>query len=519
MDTEQTADSIVHWLVGKRKYSEGDDPELAGLRAICSRVLTRQAGGRGLVVAIADARLADDPSHSLQSITHTAWQYIDARATAGGKATVRLVWVGPGTATPAAVTTLTAARESGYESDLLTWIVDTDTHRVVTDELRASLGDFNGIARQVHAVPLQASGAALSGDAGRPVFTYGLAALLVAIYCAEVWLSPGASFVDGPSPQALSTLGGTIATLVQAGQYWRVLTAPLLHANLLHVGFNCLALVLIGRLMEPLVGLRWMAGVFAVSALSGAMVSLQVNPPNIVSVGASGGIVGLFALAILVAFRLKDKVQQARLIRTALGTLIPTLIPSIGHAGSPGSLVVDYADHIGGAIAGVVSGSVLMLLQVRPRLAWLASVVPGTVGAAFFLGATLAIWPISELRQEYALVDLNWPPPGTNWQAGIDQELTRYPRDPRVLSMHATYLETLGNKAEARANLEAALSETRLLEDMFSPELTPLIKGLYAITLAETGDPQKSQQLFRELCAGPRTPKLSLMLVQANACR
>lgn len=351
-----------------------------------------------------------------------------------------------------------------------------------------------------------------------PTFTYGLVVVLLIIYGCELLASPGASPVDGPSAQVLTALGGTMRQLVATGQYWRLLTAPFLHAGLLHVGFNCLALWLVGRLLEPIIGVRWMAATFAVSAVAGAAASMLANPPNVVGVGASGGIVGLFVIAVFVALREPDRRMQSRMIRTAVGTLIPTLLPQLSHGAAAGATLVDYADHIGGAIAGAMLGVLLLLSATTDTTRRLGAQAAGVIGTAFFVAALLAVGPALASVREYRSISLDWPAANTDWEAGIEQKVQQYPDDPRILMLYATHLYKAGNKAQARTELEAALAQTAALRDYFDPKLTIAIKAMYAGLLDETGEHDRARQIFAELCGADDPPDIKALLARAKAC-
>jgi membrane associated rhomboid family serine protease len=72
-----------------------------------------------------------------------------------------------------------------------------------------------------------------------------------------------------------------------------------------------------------------------------------------VSVGASGGVMGVFSAALLVT-NIKVKPVFRKHFNIYFGqALIPSLIPLSRH--------VDYAAHFGGAIGGILCGLVMML--------------------------------------------------------------------------------------------------------------------------------------------------------------
>jgi len=181
-----------------------------------------------------------------------------------------------------------------------------------------------------------------------PFVTVGLIALLAFIFVAEIGFPSGNTGTGfTPSVGTLVEFGGLASTAVAHGEWWRMFTAPLLHAGLAHLVLNCIALFIIGALFERYIGSAWFAGIFACSALTGSAMSLALNSPNMISVGASGGIVGLFAATVVASFHLPDGRIRTRLLAVAGRALIPALLP---RASAPGGLVIDYAGHFGASV-------------------------------------------------------------------------------------------------------------------------------------------------------------------------
>lgn len=160
------------------------------------------------------------------------------------------------------------------------------------------------------------------------------------------------------TPQALIALGGVYHGLVfpsdgSIPEYGRLLTASLLHGDLLHLLFNLWALYLIGPTLERIIGGRWLFVLFTLSALSGSLASILSNEPNIVSVGASGAICGIMAAAYVMTSKLgnpRDRIRHQTFLAQAL---IPSLLP----AASSG---IDVAAHIGGAAGGALMALALL---------------------------------------------------------------------------------------------------------------------------------------------------------------
>src|SRR5581483_4344349 len=111
---------------------------------------------------------------------------------------------------------------------------------------------------------------------------------LTAVFFAELKYGVGPARALTPDHRTLIALGGLSADLVRSGEWWRIFTAPMLHGSLEHIAMNGFALFLAGWFLEPLIGRRWYAAIFVIGALGGALGSLAANPPQIVTVGASG---------------------------------------------------------------------------------------------------------------------------------------------------------------------------------------------------------------------------------------
>ena len=132
-------------------------------------------------------------------------------------------------------------------------------------------------------------------------------------------------------------------------QYWRILTGAATHAGLLHVAMNCYAFYSFGKIFEMLTHRSHVAIVFLLSALGGGVLSL-VFAPGVISVGASGGIVGLIGYLVIYAFRRRQFISPE---------FRKNLLINIGFIlvfGLALYNVIDNFGHIGGLLTGVLYG-------------------------------------------------------------------------------------------------------------------------------------------------------------------
>lgn len=216
--------------------------------------------------------------------------------------------------------------------------------------------------------PEDESGLGIPG-AHIPWLTLALIALLIAVFAAEQLLAitPGDEGMS-PSIETLMALGALNRTLVaEAGEWYRLFTAPLLHADIGHILCNGIALLLVGLFLERLIGRAWYLAVFLVGALGGSLLSLALDAPSVVSVGASGAIMALFAAGFTSSYHLPEGTQARKRIQSrSLSVLVPSLLPLATGAGGDR---IDYGAHIGGAVTGAaITGFLLLTWPPTHRL-------------------------------------------------------------------------------------------------------------------------------------------------------
>ncbi|MCW2713356.1 MAG: rhomboid family intrarane serine protease [Frankiales bacterium] len=142
---------------------------------------------------------------------------------------------------------------------------------------------------------------------------------------------------------------------VAVGQYFRLLSAAFLHANLLHLVFNMLALAQLGPALEQRLGRVRYLGLYLLSALGGSTLSYLISDPGALGVGASGAIYGLFGAYFVVARRLGSDTRP-----------IVTLI-AVNLAISFAVPIIDWRAHLGGLLTGAAVAALLAYLPAGPR--------------------------------------------------------------------------------------------------------------------------------------------------------
>ena len=206
-----------------------------------------------------------------------------------------------------------------------------------------------------------------------------LALALLGVYI-RVWVAAGGG-LGSPSGTLLHDFGGH-ARAATADEPWRLVTAIFLHAGLLHLGFNLLAIATIGPRIEALYGRLTLLTVFVVT---GALANAGSDLMGLtgVGIGASGGVMGMIGAAAGHGQRVGTSGGRALrddMIKWALYTIVAGFW-----------LGADNWAHAFGLVTGVVFGyAVPPRAWQRPRLAGVRALA-NLVGAAGAIGAVAII--------------------------------------------------------------------------------------------------------------------------------
>lgn len=132
----------------------------------------------------------------------------------------------------------------------------------------------------------------------------------------------------------------------------RLMSGPLIHANLIHILFNMLFFKELAIAIHHLFG-DWMVfTVFVVSAIAGSFASILFLP-HLASVGASGGILGTVGFMLVFSYRNRALLPPG-LYKAFLKDMV-----LIGAFGLLLHRFVDNPAHAGGFVAGCLLGLLL----------------------------------------------------------------------------------------------------------------------------------------------------------------
>jgi len=181
----------------------------------------------------------------------------------------------------------------------------------------------------------------------------------------------------GPYPDGLNHWGGKNGVLIiEDGEWWRMITPIFLHAGIFHLVGNVQVQLDMGAFFEKEWGsLNWLI-IYITSAIGGSILS-TISKPDIVSVGSSGAVCGLFGAKMTEVFlrccEPNDTLQEraARAVRRAECGGVLCSVVLVGLM----SFIpfVDWAAHLGGLLGGLVVGFVIFPCWIRSwfwRVGW-----------------------------------------------------------------------------------------------------------------------------------------------------
>jgi len=234
-----------------------------------------------------------------------------------------------------------------------------------------------------------------------PWVTYLVIAVTVGIGLAQIAL-------DFPADVFTQTLGLDKAAVAQ-GELWRLLTVVLVHAGIIHLGFNMYALLIVGPMVERIYGHGLWVVMYLVTAAAASVLSYILVPDD--AVGASGAIFGLFGVLGTTLWFYRPMVPQARGLAQQIAILvIINLVLDVGL--DAGGVGIDIFAHIGGLLAGIWLGLVIVPRGVQtlggrfrrpgdastrnpglaPVLQWAAVIaLVAVIGAGLALGTALRV--------------------------------------------------------------------------------------------------------------------------------
>jgi membrane associated rhomboid family serine protease len=178
-----------------------------------------------------------------------------------------------------------------------------------------------------------------------PYVTGLLVALNCLVYVITGLQSPAGLFqpTDGPIGGLFNSWQLQPDVVHANGSFWRLMTSAFLHVSPLHLGANMLALVVIGPVLEQLLGRSRFLAVYLIAALGGSTAIYCFGAAGLPVVGASGAIFGLFGASLVLVRRLGLDVQWLG------GVIVLNFVFTFSVHG------ISRLGHLGGFVTGALT--------------------------------------------------------------------------------------------------------------------------------------------------------------------
>ena len=186
----------------------------------------------------------------------------------------------------------------------------------------------------------------VSLPASVPWVTYAIIGVTVFVYLLQV--ASDAFF--GPSPVGINWLelyGAKFNVFIRQGELWRFFTPMLLHASVMHIGFNMYALYAFGNGLEQRLGHGRFLVLYILSGFSGSVLSFLFTSGY--SIGASGAIFGLIGAEGV--FLYQNRKLFGYQAMKAMQNVIFVVAINLFLGLSPG---IDNWGHVGGLLGGLI---------------------------------------------------------------------------------------------------------------------------------------------------------------------
>lgn len=180
----------------------------------------------------------------------------------------------------------------------------------------------------------------------KPVVTYTLIILCIIMFAISGF---------GYNTLSLVNYGANYGPLVKQGEIYRLVTCMFLHAGIIHLVLNMYSLFIVGPRLEDFFGKWKYLLIYFISGISASLLSIGLNG-DVISVGASGAIFGLFGALI----------YFGHTYRGYIGSIIKSqIVPIVIYNLIMGFLIpgIDMWGHIGGLIGGVITANMLGTIE------------------------------------------------------------------------------------------------------------------------------------------------------------
>ena len=373
----------------------------------------------------------------------------------------------------------------------------------------------------VAAEPVASPGFAGRFLARAPWFTLTLTAVLGIRFTLELHGATDFAVTGAPGHFSLLAMGAADRSQVLGhGEWWRLFTATMLHGSAEHLIGNLVTFLMVGFLLEPMIGIGWFAAIYLTGGFAGAVLSTLLNQPDVLSVGASGAIMATLAALFVLSFHAGAS-RPGLMRRISAGSLFPALIPAVTRNGT----VVDINAHLGGCLTGTAI-AFLMLVAWNDEVETPPARSIAALIAGFWVAMTAWAFAASgNTFTQYARPGLDLIPPGEvpkNFDALERTSMAlvdKYPKDPRAHLFRGLYLLEQHDLAAA----EPYFRDVQRMGDasqVMSPEFRDWSVALLAFSMHFQHRNEEARDIAAPLCSrlSQLDPRTRETLATAEVC-
>lgn len=155
--------------------------------------------------------------------------------------------------------------------------------------------------------------------------------------------------------------GGSLVRVVGVadGAGWQLLTSMFSHVLTMHIGFNMLALWVLGPQLELALGRARFLALYFLSGFAGSAMVMWLSAPYSSTLGASGAIFGLMGGLLVLAIKVRGDVRTL-LVWIGLNAVITVFFGA----------AISWQGHLGGFVGGLLVGAALVYAPRAQRTRW-----------------------------------------------------------------------------------------------------------------------------------------------------
>ena len=176
---------------------------------------------------------------------------------------------------------------------------------------------------------------------------------------------------------------GLVPFYARNGYWYQLITAGFLHINPIHIAMNMIALWVIGRDMERVLGPGRFTAVYLIGLIGGDVNVLLFGNVQGGTVGASGAVFALMGGLLVIVYRLKLNPGQV------IGMIVINLVISVAIPG------ISLLGHVGGLVTGGLVTAAFVYAPAERRTMWQV----GGAAAMLLLLVVLVLVRFSQIPQ------------------------------------------------------------------------------------------------------------------------